>query len=104
MPEQRRLGDESAERGRGRHSIQKEGLRPGDALLIESDMRVSVEVGRSSLYEALRILEQQGAIAIRPGRGGGLTVGLPDSRQLAANRRTVLRRRLRTPGVRSSFR
>ena len=35
-------------------------------------------VGRSSVREALRILENQGFVSIRPGRGGGSIVQLPD--------------------------
>ncbi|WP_082976570.1 FadR/GntR family transcriptional regulator [Nocardia sp. 852002-20019_SCH5090214] len=64
--------------------IREDGLRTGDALPIEADMNESFGVGRSTVREALRILEQQGVINIRPGRGGGPTVGLPDSRQLAS--------------------
>lgn len=64
--------------------IQDQSLKPGDPLPIESEMYEEFGVGRSTLREALRILEQQGVIAIRPGRGGGPTVGLPDSRHLAS--------------------
>ncbi|MDV7272470.1 FadR/GntR family transcriptional regulator [Rhodococcus oxybenzonivorans] len=64
--------------------IQEEGLKFGDALPVEADMHESFGVGRSTLREALRILELQGVIVIRPGRGGGPTVGLPDSRHLAS--------------------
>ncbi|WP_368680314.1 FadR/GntR family transcriptional regulator [Rhodococcus opacus] len=66
------------------HMIQEQGLKPGDPLPIESDMYETFGVGRSTLREALRVLEQQGVIVIRPGRGGGPTVGLPDSRHLAS--------------------
>ncbi|QYB00391.1 FadR family transcriptional regulator (plasmid) [Rhodococcus sp. USK10] len=64
--------------------IQEQGMKPGDPLPIESDMYESFGVGRSTLREALRVLEQQGVIVIRPGRGGGPAVGLPDSRHLAS--------------------
>lgn len=64
--------------------IRDEGLRTGDPLPIEADMNETFGVGRSTVREALRILEQQGVITIRPGRGGGPTVGLPDSRHLAS--------------------
>lgn len=64
--------------------IREEGLKPGDPLPIEADMYETFGVGRSTLREALRVLEQQGAITIRPGRGGGPTVGFPDSRHLAS--------------------
>ncbi|QTJ70276.1 FadR family transcriptional regulator (plasmid) [Rhodococcus sp. ZPP] len=64
--------------------IQEQGLKPGDPLPVESEMYEFFGVGRSTLREALRVLEQQGVIVIRPGRGGGPTVGLPDSRHLAS--------------------
>ncbi|MFC9360392.1 FadR/GntR family transcriptional regulator [Rhodococcus sp. NPDC057014] len=66
------------------HMIQEQGLKPGDPLPVESDMYETFGVARSTLREALRVLEQQGVIVIRPGRGGGPTVGLPDSRHLAS--------------------
>lgn len=66
------------------HMISAEGLKKGDPLPIESDMHESFGVGRSTLREALRVLEQQGVIDIRAGRGGGPTVGSPDSRHLAS--------------------
>jgi DNA-binding FadR family transcriptional regulator len=64
--------------------IKDEGLKTGEALPIEAEMHESFGVGRSTLREALRVLEQQGVIDIRPGRGGGPTVGSPDSRHLAS--------------------
>jgi GntR family transcriptional repressor for pyruvate dehydrogenase complex len=64
--------------------IRDEGLKMGDPLPIEADMHESFGVGRSTLREALRVLEQQGVIDIRAGRGGGPTVGSPDSRHLAS--------------------
>jgi len=64
--------------------IRDDGLKPGDPLPIESEMYDALGVGRSTLREALRILEQQGVITIRPGRGGGPTVASPDSRHLAS--------------------
>lgn len=64
--------------------IREDGLKPGDPLPIESEMYETLGVGRSTLREALRILEQQGVITIRPGRGGGPAVASPDSRHLAS--------------------
>ncbi|WP_218834943.1 MULTISPECIES: FadR/GntR family transcriptional regulator [unclassified Rhodococcus (in: high G+C Gram-positive bacteria)] len=66
------------------HMIQEQGLKAGDPLPIETDMYEMFGVARSTLREALRILERQGVIVIRPGRGGGPTVGSPDSRHLAS--------------------
>ncbi len=50
-------------------------LKPGDRLPLESEMLVQYRVSRSSLREALRLLEVQGLIAIRPGPGAGTVVG-----------------------------
>jgi GntR family transcriptional regulator, transcriptional repressor for pyruvate dehydrogenase complex len=47
------------------------GLKPGSRLEPESEMIERLGVGRASLREALRILEVQGLITIRPGPGGG---------------------------------
>lgn len=59
-------------------------LSQGDPLPPEKDMLLSYDVGRNTLREALRVLELQGVITIRPGRGGGPTVSMPDSRHLAS--------------------
>ncbi|MGV0833963.1 FadR/GntR family transcriptional regulator [Mycolicibacterium thermoresistibile] len=64
--------------------IHDEDLQVGDPLPVEAAMYESFGVGRSTLREALRILEQQGVIDIKPGRGGGPTVSAPDSRHLAS--------------------
>ncbi|MEE2058136.1 FadR/GntR family transcriptional regulator [Rhodococcus artemisiae] len=55
-----------------------------DPLATEPRMCASHGVGRSTLREALRILELLGVVAIRPGRGGGPMVAAPDSRHLAS--------------------
>jgi GntR family transcriptional repressor for pyruvate dehydrogenase complex len=47
-------------------------------------MSEDLGVGRGTLREALRVLELQGVIVIRPGRGGGPVVSAPDSRHLAS--------------------
>lgn len=58
-------------------------LAPGEGLPSEQQMLARYRTGRTSLREALRILEVQGLIAIRAGRGTGTTVGTPDPRNLA---------------------
>ena len=50
-------------------------LEPGDKLPLESEMLKQYRVSRSSLREALRLLEVQDLISIRPGPGGGAVVG-----------------------------
>jgi GntR family transcriptional repressor for pyruvate dehydrogenase complex len=47
------------------------GLPPGTMLPSEAKLLERYQVGRTSLREALRILEMQGLIVIRPGPGGG---------------------------------
>jgi GntR family transcriptional regulator, transcriptional repressor for pyruvate dehydrogenase complex len=51
--------------------IVERGLTPGSRLPPEAQMLTTYEVGRASLREALRILEIQGLIQIKPGPGGG---------------------------------
>ena len=50
-------------------------MQPGDRLPLEAEMLVQYRVSRSSLREALRLLEVQGLIGIRPGPGAGTVVG-----------------------------
>ncbi len=64
-------------------NIEAQGLKPGDRLPLESEMLVQYRVSRSSLREALRLLEVQGLIAIRPGPGSGTVVGQPLAGNLA---------------------
>lgn len=65
-------------------AIREGRLVPGDALPGEKEMLAAYGVGRNTLREALRVLELQGVIAMRPGRGGGPVVARPDSRHLAS--------------------
>lgn len=53
-------------------------LEPGDRLPSEASMLERYEVSRGSLREALRILEIQGLITIKPGPGGGPVLLGPD--------------------------
>jgi GntR family transcriptional repressor for pyruvate dehydrogenase complex len=59
------------------------GLVPGDALPNEGEMLKVLDVSRATLREALRVLETQGVIAMRTGRGGGPIVAQPSPRALA---------------------
>ena len=54
-------------------------LTPSTMLPSESIMLRKYRVGRASLREALRLLEVQGLIVIRPGPGGGPMVAQADS-------------------------
>jgi|SRR5699024_10131838 len=63
--------------------INERGNRSGDQLPPERVMLEQYEVGRGTLREALRFLELQGIISLRPGPGGGPIVQQPDSTALA---------------------
>jgi GntR family transcriptional repressor for pyruvate dehydrogenase complex len=65
------------------HDIVVRGLTAGDKLPLEGAMLQQYRVSRASLREALRLLEVQGLISIRPGPGGGPVVGSVDARNLA---------------------
>ncbi len=70
--------------------IVDQGLDTGDRLPREADMLVQYGISRSSLREALRLLEVQGLIKIRPGPGGGPVVGAADDRSLSRTLRLYL--------------
>lgn len=53
-------------------------LAEGDRLPVEEELTAHFGVARTTLREALRVLESQGLIAIRRGRGGGPVVTHPD--------------------------
>lgn len=55
--------------------IVSRGLKKGDRLPAEAEMLATYQVSRSSLREALRLLEVHGLIIIRPGAGAGTVVG-----------------------------
>jgi DNA-binding FadR family transcriptional regulator len=62
--------------------IMSGGLRTGDRLPLEAAMLDQYTVSRASLREALRLLEVQGLIRLKPGPGGGPVVGSVDARNL----------------------
>lgn len=51
--------------------VAERGLKPGTPLPHETEMMRDYGVGRASIREALRILEAQGLIMLKPGRNGG---------------------------------
>lgn len=59
------------------------GLQTGDRLPLEAAMVVEYGVSRTSLREALRLLEVQGLISLKPGPGGGPVVGTVEPAHLA---------------------
>lgn len=64
--------------------IKLRNLQAGDHLPSERDMLETYNVGRNTLREALRVLELEGVLTIRPGPGGGPVITSPDSRHLAS--------------------
>jgi GntR family transcriptional regulator, transcriptional repressor for pyruvate dehydrogenase complex len=65
-------------------------LEPGEMLAQERDMIAQYGVGRATLREALRLVELEGALSIRPGPGGGPMVARPTPRHLASTFALVL--------------
>jgi DNA-binding FadR family transcriptional regulator len=65
------------------HDIVADGRQPGDRLPLEAAMVEQYDVSRASLREALRLLEVQGLIHIKPGPGGGPVVGTVEASNLA---------------------
>src|SRR4051794_15725200 len=65
------------------HDIVAQGLQAGDHLPLEAAMVEHYGVSRASLREALRLLEVQGLIALKPGPGGGPVVGRVRASNLA---------------------
>jgi len=59
------------------------GLQTGDRLPLEAAMVDEYGVSRTSLREALRLLEVQGLISLKPGPGGGPVVGSVEPSHLA---------------------
>lgn len=58
-------------------------LEPGDGLPSEAQMLEGYHTSRFTLREALRLLEVQGLIRIRRGRGNSTSVGQPGAEHLA---------------------
>jgi GntR family transcriptional repressor for pyruvate dehydrogenase complex len=63
----------------------RDGLGPGDLLPPERAMLEKYQTGRGTLREALRLLEFQGVITLKPGPRGGPVLQDPDASHLASN-------------------
>lgn len=70
--------------------IRKRDLHIGDKLPPEHVMLEEYQIGRGTLREALRFLELQGVISLKPGPGGGPTIEKPDASHLATTLRLML--------------
>lgn len=79
-----------------RQQIATGDLAIGDRLPTEDELIEHYGIARTTLREALRILESQGLIRIRRGRGGGATVTMPDLSRLAEPLAVVLQLRRTT--------
>lgn len=64
--------------------IGRGGLAPGELLPSERVMLEKYETGRGTLREALRLLEFQGVISLKPGPGGGPVLMSPAAANLAS--------------------
>jgi len=64
--------------------VVRNGAQPGDLLPPERVMLETYETGRGTLREALRLLEFQGVIALKPGPGGGPILLNPAASHLAS--------------------
>ncbi len=62
----------------------RDGMRAGELLDPERIMLEKYQIGRGTLREALRILEVQGVIALKPGPRGGPILLDPDASHLAS--------------------
>jgi GntR family transcriptional regulator, transcriptional repressor for pyruvate dehydrogenase complex len=65
--------------------IVRGGLRPGDLLPPERTMLADYDTGRGTLREALRLLEFQGVLTLKPGPRGGPVLLDPDASHLAGS-------------------
>jgi GntR family transcriptional repressor for pyruvate dehydrogenase complex len=64
--------------------IMRSGMSPGEFLPPERVMLEKYETGRGTLREALRLLEFQGVISLKPGPGGGPILMSPAASNLAS--------------------
>jgi DNA-binding FadR family transcriptional regulator len=66
-------------------------LAPGSSFATEAELLQEFDVSRPTLRESLKILESQGALALRPGPGGGILVSRPSVDMLAHTLSVFLR-------------
>jgi GntR family transcriptional regulator, transcriptional repressor for pyruvate dehydrogenase complex len=81
-----------------RHQIARGELEIGQRLPTEDELTVEFGIARTTLREALRILESQGLLEIRRGRTGGPVVTMPRIDALAEGLAVTLQLRGTTAG------
>jgi DNA-binding FadR family transcriptional regulator len=64
--------------------VVRDGVLPGTTLPHERRMMEMYETGRGTLREALRLLEAQGVLVVKPGPGGGPVLVRPDAAHLSS--------------------
>ncbi|GAA3671414.1 FCD domain-containing protein [Nocardioides ginsengisoli] len=78
-----------------RRSLNQGQFRPGDRLPSERELAEILQVSRTTVRSAAAVLESEGRLSVRRGRGGGFTVLEPDhdaaatQREIHANRRAL---------------
>ena len=60
-----------------RRALELGQFRPGDRLPTERELSEMLDVSRTTVRAAVAVLEREGLIAVRRGRGGGFTVQAP---------------------------
>lgn len=60
-----------------RRALELGQFRPGDRLPTERELSEMLDVSRTTVRTAVAVLEREGLIAVRRGRGGGFTVQAP---------------------------
>jgi GntR family transcriptional regulator, transcriptional repressor for pyruvate dehydrogenase complex len=66
-------------------------LKPGSSFATEAELLSQFNVSRPTLREALKLLESQGVLELRPGPGGGIMVREPSTDLLAHGLSVFLR-------------
>lgn len=61
-----------------RRALELGQFRPGDRLPTERELSEMLDVSRTTVRTAVAVLEREGLIAVRRGRGGGFTVQAPE--------------------------
>ncbi|MDB5422442.1 MAG: hypothetical protein JWR59_2389 [Brevundimonas sp.] len=77
--------------------IRQSGLKSGDLVASEQDLRVQHDVGRSVLRQAARILEARGVAFMKRGAGGGLIVAAADPEAAGRALAILLESRMQGP-------